>query len=277
MGGTSTATVEAYRRVARAVQSHGTRLFVQLFHGGRGTGVASAPRPVAVSSSALPSHRYHSEPRALRTAEVEETVRAYGRCAALAAEAGLDGIEVTAAHGYLAEQFFNPAWNLRTDRYGEGSIHRPLQRPVRKFRVQLAEIGFLDAAREIGVAVVFLAERLAPGDADLRRIQHHDVVAGIDVRRVFRLVLAAQAHGDLRREAAEHLVLGVDDVPAVNHFLCFCGECLHHLAAGEKARILSKKRRNLLRLRQIHLLEEGGGDKPIMSKFLLHRNINNMI
>ena len=120
IGGYLDGTVEAYRRVARAVQTHGTRLFVQLFHGGREL-LASAPRPVAVSSSALPSHRYHSEPRALRTAEVEETVRAYGRCAALAAEAGLDGIEVTAAHGYLAEQFFNPAWNLRTDRYGEGS------------------------------------------------------------------------------------------------------------------------------------------------------------
>ena len=120
IGGYLDGTVEAYRRVARAVQTHGTRLFVQLFHGGREL-LASAPRPVAVSSSALPSHRYHSEPRALRTAEVEETVRAYGRCAALAAEAGLDGIEVTAAHGYLAEQFFNPAWNLRTDRYGEAS------------------------------------------------------------------------------------------------------------------------------------------------------------
>ena len=74
-----------------------------------------------MSSSALPSHRYHSEPRALRTAEVEETIRAYGRCAALAAEGGLDGIEITAAHGYLAEQFFNPAWNRRSDRYGEGA------------------------------------------------------------------------------------------------------------------------------------------------------------
>jgi thioredoxin reductase len=83
--------------------------------------LASAPRPVAVSSSALPSHRYHSEPRALRTSEVEETIRAYGRCAALAAEAGLDGIEITAAHGYLAEQFFNPDWNRRSDRYREGS------------------------------------------------------------------------------------------------------------------------------------------------------------
>jgi 2,4-dienoyl-CoA reductase-like NADH-dependent reductase (Old Yellow Enzyme family)/thioredoxin reductase len=120
IGGYLDGTVAAYRRIADAVQPHGTRLFVQLFHGGREL-LASAPRPVAVSSSALPSHRYHSEPRALRTAEVEETIRAYGRCAALAAEAELDGIEITAAHGYLAEQFFNADWNRRSDRYREGS------------------------------------------------------------------------------------------------------------------------------------------------------------
>jgi 2,4-dienoyl-CoA reductase-like NADH-dependent reductase (Old Yellow Enzyme family)/thioredoxin reductase len=119
IGGYLDGTVGAYRRIAAAVQGHGTRLFVQLFHGGREL-FGSAPRPVAVSSSALPSHRYHSEPRALRTAEVEETIRAYGRCAALAAQAGLDGIEITAAHGYLAEQFFNADWNRRSDRYREG-------------------------------------------------------------------------------------------------------------------------------------------------------------
>jgi 2,4-dienoyl-CoA reductase-like NADH-dependent reductase (Old Yellow Enzyme family)/thioredoxin reductase len=121
IGGYLDGTVAAYRRVAEAVQPEGTRLFVQLFHGGREL-LVSAPRPVAISSSALPSSRYHSEPRALRTAEIEETIRAYGRCAALAAEAGLDGIEITAAHGYLAEQFFNPDWNLRTDRYRDGSL-----------------------------------------------------------------------------------------------------------------------------------------------------------
>ena len=120
IGGYLDGTVDAYRRIAGAVQAHGSKLFVQLFHGGREL-FASAPRPVAVSSSALPSHRYHSEPRALRTSEVEETIRAYGRCARLAAEAGLDGIEITAAHGYLAEQFFNADWNRRDDRYREGS------------------------------------------------------------------------------------------------------------------------------------------------------------
>jgi 2,4-dienoyl-CoA reductase-like NADH-dependent reductase (Old Yellow Enzyme family)/thioredoxin reductase len=109
--------VAAYERVARAVRGEGTRLFVQLFHGGREL-IAAAPRPVAVSASALPSHRYHTEPRALSTGEVEETIAAYARCAAIAARAGLDGIEVTAAHGYLGEQFFTPEWNRREDRFG---------------------------------------------------------------------------------------------------------------------------------------------------------------
>ncbi|HTU30583.1 MAG TPA: hypothetical protein VMF07_14460, partial [Solirubrobacteraceae bacterium] len=118
LGGYLDAIVEGYRRVAAPVQREGCRLFVQLFHGGREQ-IASAPRPPAVSSSALPSARYHTEPRALRTEEVEALIASYARCAELAAAAGLDGIEVTAAHGYLGEQFFRPEYNLRTDRYGE--------------------------------------------------------------------------------------------------------------------------------------------------------------
>ena len=117
LGGYLEPIVDGYRRVATAVQEHGCRLFVQLFHGGREQ-IASAPRAPAVSSSALPSARYHTEPRGLRTDEVAELVACYGRCASLAAAGGLDGIEVTAAHGYLGEQFFRPEYNLRTDRYG---------------------------------------------------------------------------------------------------------------------------------------------------------------
>jgi 2,4-dienoyl-CoA reductase-like NADH-dependent reductase (Old Yellow Enzyme family) len=118
LGGYLEPIVDGYRRVAAAVHEHGCRLFVQLFHGGREQ-IASAPRAPAVSSSSLPSARYHTEPRALRTDEVQELIASYGRCAELAAAAGLDGIEVTAAHGYLGEQFFAPEYNLRTDRYGE--------------------------------------------------------------------------------------------------------------------------------------------------------------
>ena len=45
-----------------------------------------------------------------------------------------------------------------------------------------------------------------------------DKIAGVDVRGVGRLVLALQDHGDLRRQAAEHLVGGIDDVPVGFNF-----------------------------------------------------------
>lgn len=112
--------VAGYRRVAEAVRPHGARLFVQLFHGGREL-IATAPRPPALAPSAIPSPRFHSEPRALREAEIEDIVAGYGRAAGLAAAAELDGVEISAAHNYLIAQFFTPELNRRDDAWGEGS------------------------------------------------------------------------------------------------------------------------------------------------------------
>jgi 2,4-dienoyl-CoA reductase-like NADH-dependent reductase (Old Yellow Enzyme family) len=119
LGGYLDGMVDGYARVARAVQGEGAALFVQLFHGGREQ-LASAPRPIALSASAVPSHRYHTEPRALRLDEIEELIAGYARCAAVAAAGGVDGVEISAAHAYLAEQFFTPALNHRADRFAEG-------------------------------------------------------------------------------------------------------------------------------------------------------------
>jgi 2,4-dienoyl-CoA reductase-like NADH-dependent reductase (Old Yellow Enzyme family)/thioredoxin reductase len=109
----------SFRRVADTVHEHGTKLFVQLFHGGREV-IASAPKPVVIAPSAVPSRRYHVEPRALRDHEIDELIEGYAAGAARAAEGGLDGVEVTAAHNYLLEQFFGPA-NLRDDRWSEST------------------------------------------------------------------------------------------------------------------------------------------------------------
>jgi 2,4-dienoyl-CoA reductase-like NADH-dependent reductase (Old Yellow Enzyme family)/thioredoxin reductase len=111
--------VAGYRRVAAAVRPHGTRLFVQLFHGGREL-IASPPRPAAVAPSAIPSQRFHVEPRSLAGDEIEEIVAGYARSAGLAAEGGLGGIELSAAHGYLFAQFFTPGLNLREDEWAVG-------------------------------------------------------------------------------------------------------------------------------------------------------------
>ena len=52
---------------------------------------------------------------------------------------------------------------------------------------------------------------------DLLRVEHHDVIAHVDVRREDGLVLALEAHGDLRAETAEHLVGRIDDEPVTAH------------------------------------------------------------
>ena len=112
--------VDAYRRVAAAVQPHGTRLFVQLLHGGREQ-IAGPPRAPALAPSAIPSQRFRVAPRALRPHEIEEIVQGFGDCARLAAEGGLDGVEISAAHRYLVAQFFDPELNRRDDEWAEPS------------------------------------------------------------------------------------------------------------------------------------------------------------
>jgi 2,4-dienoyl-CoA reductase-like NADH-dependent reductase (Old Yellow Enzyme family) len=119
LGGYLPEIVDGYRRVAAAVRPHGTRLFVQLFHGGREQ-IASAPRPPALAPSSVPSQRFRTEPRAARPEEIERIVAGYASSAALAAEAGLDGVEVSMAHRYLVEQFFDPALNRRDDEWADG-------------------------------------------------------------------------------------------------------------------------------------------------------------
>jgi 2,4-dienoyl-CoA reductase-like NADH-dependent reductase (Old Yellow Enzyme family) len=112
--------VPGLARVAGAVHPHGTRLFLQLLHGGRER-IASPPRPPALAPSAVPSLRFHVEPRELSPDEIAAIVEGYGRAAANAAAAGLDGVEVSGAHNYLVAQFFTPELNRREDEWAEPS------------------------------------------------------------------------------------------------------------------------------------------------------------
>jgi 2,4-dienoyl-CoA reductase-like NADH-dependent reductase (Old Yellow Enzyme family) len=163
LGGYVDGIAAGYERLARAVQRHGTRLLVQLFHGGREM-FAGMPRAPTVAPSAVPSARLRSEPRALTIAEIDDLVAGFALSAARARDGGLDGVEVSMAHGYLVAQFFNPLLNHRDDAYGRDRM---------RFAVEVLQAIRAEVARDIAVGVRLSANDLAPGGqgaADLAEI-----------------------------------------------------------------------------------------------------------
>src|SRR6185437_9793971 len=125
--GTSDDCIPHFRRLFDAIRAEGTRAFVQLFHPGREllgrrNGVAQA----AYSASWSPSERFRIVPRALALDEVAEIIDGYGATARRMAEAGADGVEIVASHGYLPAQFLSATVNRREDEYG-GSFENRLR------------------------------------------------------------------------------------------------------------------------------------------------------
>lgn len=116
---TDDSCIAGYRALADAVHAQGTVMFAQLFHPGREImETADGMQAVAYSASAVPSERFHVMPRALDTVEIADIVAGYAAAARRIREAGIDGVEIVASHGYLPAQFLNPRLNLREDEYG---------------------------------------------------------------------------------------------------------------------------------------------------------------
>jgi 2,4-dienoyl-CoA reductase-like NADH-dependent reductase (Old Yellow Enzyme family)/thioredoxin reductase len=111
--------IAPYRRLVEACRRHGARVFAQLFHPGREIlATADGLMAVAYAPSEVPNERFHIMPRAMDDGLITEIVAGYGRAAGYLREAGLDGLEIIASHGYLPAQFLNPRINRRTDAYG---------------------------------------------------------------------------------------------------------------------------------------------------------------
>lgn len=133
---TDDACIEGYRRLAEACHTHGTVVLSQLFHPGREImETADGLLAVAYSASAVPNERFRVMPRALDQAMIDEIVQGYAAAARRLYQAGLDGVEVVASHGYLPAQFLNPRVNRRTDGYNGG-----LEQRLRFLREVLAAV-----------------------------------------------------------------------------------------------------------------------------------------
>jgi len=116
--------VRRHRLVTSAVHREGGRICMQILHAGR-----YGYHPLIVAPSAIKSPISPFKPRALSAGGVERQIRDFARCAALAREAGYDGVEVMGSEGYLINQFLVSRTNRRRDRWG-GDFSARMQFPV---------------------------------------------------------------------------------------------------------------------------------------------------
>jgi N-ethylmaleimide reductase len=128
----SEAQVDCWRAVAQAVHGEGGRIVMQLMHCGRASVRANKDAGAeTVAPSAIPCPdpipgpdgvpQPTDMPRALETGEIAHVIGDYVQAARNAIRAGMDGVELHCASGYLPMQFLSSNSNQRDDRYG-GSV-----------------------------------------------------------------------------------------------------------------------------------------------------------
>lgn len=125
INGTHPDLVGWHHELVSQAANTGVKIFAQLLHNGSEAYTESYAEPV-VAPSAVPTERFHLMPRELEDSEIEEIIESFALTAKHLREAGLDGVELGGAHGYLFAQFWSPRTNLRTDKWG-GSFENRLR------------------------------------------------------------------------------------------------------------------------------------------------------
>lgn len=126
---------EGWKKITEAVHSKDSKIFVQLMHTGRISHPHNMPKDsVIMAPSALkPAGQMWTDvnglqdfpmPKEMTLDEIKYTKQEFVSASICAIKAGLDGIELHAANGYLLEQFLSPISNIRKDNYGDSIQNR---------------------------------------------------------------------------------------------------------------------------------------------------------
>ncbi len=113
--------ITGLQRLTAEIKACGSRAFLQLFHAGRQTFSYLNGGQQVIAPSAIPCPMIKEMPRAINVEEIITLKDKFINAALYAHQAGFDGVELHAAHGYLINQFLSPHSNQRSDEYG-GSI-----------------------------------------------------------------------------------------------------------------------------------------------------------
>lgn len=174
--------IPSLKKLADAIKGQGAKAVLQIFHAGREGIHEDLVAPSAVKSPKGPLDGSEARvPRELKAEEITEIINGFYETTKRAIEAGFDGVEIHGANGYLIQQFFSGASNLRTDEWG-GSLENRIKFPlavieaVNKAKKEFADDSFIVGYRfspeeegENGITLAdseFLVDKLSDTELD---------------------------------------------------------------------------------------------------------------
>ncbi|WP_020678116.1 NADH:flavin oxidoreductase [Geopsychrobacter electrodiphilus] len=116
--------ISGLKKLVSVVHEEQGKLVFQLAHAGRQTRKEiTGLDPIGPSNDGR-DQTFGVEPKIMGKGEIQEVISAFGDAARRASEAGADGVQIHAAHGYLINQFLSPFFNRRDDAWGGSNEKR---------------------------------------------------------------------------------------------------------------------------------------------------------
>ncbi|MFT9257466.1 MAG: N-methylproline demethylase, partial [Acetobacter sp.] len=129
-----------FQQFSDRVHAHGGKLMIQLTHMGRRTRWDTDAWLPVVAPSVMREPASRSVPKELEIEDIRRIVRSFADAARRCKEGGLDGLELSGAHGHLLDQFWSPSVNHRTDAYG-GSLENRMRFGIEAFTAVREAVG----------------------------------------------------------------------------------------------------------------------------------------
>jgi 2,4-dienoyl-CoA reductase-like NADH-dependent reductase (Old Yellow Enzyme family)/thioredoxin reductase len=118
--------VEPLARLAQTMHRHGAKIMIQATHMGRRSNYHGEHWPHLMTPSGVREPVHRGNAKTIELHEIRRIAQDFAAAARRVQAAGMDGIEISAAHQHLIDQFWSPRTNKRTDEYG-GSLQNRLR------------------------------------------------------------------------------------------------------------------------------------------------------
>ncbi len=129
-----------FQNLANAVHKHGGKIMIQISHMGRRSRWDGENWPNLMSPSGIREPVHRATCKVIEEEEIQRIIADFAQAARRAKEGGLDGVELSAVHQHMIDQFWSPRVNKRTDQWG-GTFENRMRFGMEVLKAVREEVG----------------------------------------------------------------------------------------------------------------------------------------